>query len=68
MMSNECQMKVECAERLARIEVILDNHIYRTELNEKAIEEFKKFQWKILGMATIAGPVIAFLLNRFLKV
>jgi hypothetical protein len=65
-------MKIECAERLTRIECslvdynrMLDQHMKRTEQNEKAIEEFKKFQWKILGMASIIGPILGFALNHY---
>lgn len=50
---------------LSRQEVILDTHIRRTEANEKSIEEFRRFQYRLVG-AFIAIQVALPLILKFL--
>lgn len=64
-MSGQCRTN-EILERIIRIETILDEHMRRTAANEKQIEEFRKFQYKMLGAITVLSPVIGYLLNHFL--
>jgi hypothetical protein len=45
----------------------LEAHMRRTEANEKAIEEFKKFQYKVLGALLVLAPVATWALNHFAK-
>ncbi len=61
---------VEMISTLKRNTDSLEEHMKRTEANERQIEEFKKFQYKILGalgLCAAATPFVIFLLNYLTK-
>lgn len=61
---------IEIVATLKRNTDSLDEHMKRTAANEKQIEEFKKFQYKILGalgLGAAATPFVIFLLNYLTK-
>ena len=50
---------------LIRQETILENHIRRTELNEQRIEEFQRFQYKLVGAFVTIQIAVPILLKIF---